>query len=97
MGGLFSGTAVPATGRTEMVGIQAQSYPQEWFGRSNAGGRFSPMLKYAGYDGIVIEGAADQPVWINIVEGDVEILDAGYMWGLDTWETQKLVYSKGWH
>lgn len=94
MGGLFSGTAVPAAGRTEMVGIQAQSYPQEWFGRSNAGGRFSPMLKYAGYDGIVIEGASDQPVWINIIEGDVEILDADYLWGLDTWETQKTVYSK---
>ena len=45
----FSGTLVPAAGgRTEVQGIGVQSYPIGWFTRSNFGGRFSAMLKYAG-------------------------------------------------
>jgi len=69
--GLFAGTLVPAASRTEMVGIQAQSYPYEWFGRSNVGGRFADMLKFSGFDGIILEGAAEEPTWINIVDGDI--------------------------
>ena len=58
------GTLVPAAGgRTEVQGIGVQSYPIGWFTRSNFGGRFSAQLKYAGWDGIVIEGRADEPVW----------------------------------
>ncbi|MEI9476423.1 MAG: aldehyde ferredoxin oxidoreductase N-terminal domain-containing protein [Deltaproteobacteria bacterium] len=92
--GLFSGTLVPAAGRTEMVGIQAQSYPYEWFSRSNIGGRFASMLKYSGFDGIVLEGAASDPTWINIVEGDVELNDASALWGLDTYETQRVIFKE---
>ena len=92
--GLFSGTLVPAACRTEMVGIQAQSYPYEWFSRSNVGGRFANMLKYAGFDGIVLEGAADNPTWINIVEGDVELRDASNLFGLDTYETQRVIFKE---
>ncbi|MHC4708508.1 MAG: aldehyde ferredoxin oxidoreductase N-terminal domain-containing protein, partial [Planctomycetota bacterium] len=48
----LSGTLVPAgSGRTEVQGIGVQSYPIGWFTRSNFGGRFSSMLKYAGWDG----------------------------------------------
>jgi aldehyde:ferredoxin oxidoreductase len=53
----FSGVVVPsAAGRCEVQGIGPQSYPVEWFTRSNFGGRFSSQLKYAGWDGIAIEG-----------------------------------------
>ena len=63
----FSGTLVPgASGRTEVQGIGVQSIPIGWFTRSNFGGRFSSMLKYAGWDGIVIEGKASEPVWLDI-------------------------------
>ena len=37
------------------------------------GGRFSFMLKYAGWDGIVIEGQADEPVWLDIRNDTVTI------------------------
>jgi len=94
MSGLFSGTLVPAANRMEMVGIQAQSYPYEWFTRSNIGGRVASMLKYAGFDGIELEGAADKPTWINIVEGEVELRDASSLWGLDTYETQKIIFKR---
>jgi aldehyde:ferredoxin oxidoreductase len=63
----LSGTLAPAaSGRTEMQGIGIQSSPIEWFTRGNFGGRFGPMMKFAGWDGIVIEGKADSPVWIDI-------------------------------
>ena len=58
-------------------------HPVEWFNRSNFGGRFSTQLKYAGWDGIVVEGAADHPVWINIVNDKVNIESAAGIWGME--------------
>ncbi|MBC8420353.1 MAG: aldehyde:ferredoxin oxidoreductase, partial [Desulfobacterales bacterium] len=91
----LSGTLVPAaSGRTEVQGIGVQSYPIGWFTRSNFGGRFSTMLKFAGWDGIVIEGKADKPVWIDIRNGDVKIRDCTplSLWGKDTWECQETIW-----
>lgn len=89
------GTLVPAaSARTEVQGIGVQSYPIGWFTRSNFGGRFSSMLKYAGWDGVVIEGKADKPVWIDIKNEKVLIKDADHLWGLETWETQKTIWSE---
>jgi len=85
--------AVGASARTEIQAIGVQSYP-EWFTRSGVGGRFGPMLKYAGWDGIVIEGKAASPVWIDIRDGAVEIRDAGSLWGLDTWQTQQTIWEE---
>jgi len=91
----LTGTLAPgASGRTELQGIGVQSYPIEWFTRSNFGGRFGAMLKYAGWDGIVIEGKADKPVWIDIRDGDVRIKDAKRLWGLDTWKTQEEIWQE---
>jgi aldehyde:ferredoxin oxidoreductase len=92
----LSGTLVPAAGgRTEVQGIGVQSCPIGWFTRSNFGGRFSAMLKYAGWDGIVIEGRADEPVWIDIRDQDVQIRGCAdlSLWGTDTWECQQRIWS----
>ena len=93
----LGGTLVPAaSGRTEMQGIGVQSSP-EWFTRSNFGGRFGPMLKYAGWDGIVLEGRSNIPVWIDIRNDRVSIRNAQGLWGLDTWVTQEKIWKEvGW-
>lgn len=91
----LSGTLVPAaSGRTEVQGIGVQSYPIGWFTRSNFGGRFAAMLKYAGWDGVVIEGRADQPVWLDIRNNTVKISNCSglSLWGTDTWECQKRIW-----
>jgi len=89
----LSGTLAPgASARVEVQGIGVQSSPIEWFTRSNFGGRFAPMLKYAGWDGIVIEGKADKPVWVDIRNEDVKIKDARHLWGQDTWKTQEEIW-----
>ncbi|MBM4764516.1 aldehyde ferredoxin oxidoreductase N-terminal domain-containing protein [Bacillus sp. B15-48] len=86
------GTIAPAAaGRTEVQGIGVQAHPKGWFTRSNFGGQFAAMLKFAGWDGIVIEGKADKPVWIDIRNNNIEIKDANGLWGKDTWETQELI------
>ncbi|MEL7666601.1 MAG: aldehyde ferredoxin oxidoreductase N-terminal domain-containing protein [Actinomycetota bacterium] len=89
----ISGTGAPsASGRTEITGFGVQQYPIGWFTRSNFGGRWSAMIKYAGYDGVVVQGKSETPVWINIVNGKVTIEDATDLWGLDTHETQEEIW-----
>jgi aldehyde:ferredoxin oxidoreductase len=87
----FSGTYVPGSGRCEVQGLAPMYYPTEWFSRSNWGGRFTAQLKYAGWDGIVIEGAAAEPVWINIVNDKATVESAKDLWGLDIVDTQEEV------
>ncbi|TET73781.1 MAG: hypothetical protein E3J42_06580, partial [Dehalococcoidia bacterium] len=74
-----------------MCAIAPQCYPEEFFTYSGFGGKFPAELKYAGYDSIVIVGKADKPVYLSIHDGDVEIKDASNLWGLDTFETQKVL------
>lgn len=91
----LSGTLAPcAAGRTEVQAIGLQSSPIGWFTRGNMGGRFSSMLKYAGWDGIVIEGAADKPVWIDIRDQTVRIREclSLSLWGRNAWECQQLIW-----
>ncbi len=90
----LSGTLAPAVaGRSEAQGIGVQAYPYEWFTRGNVGGRFSAMLKYASWDGVVIEGSADKPVWIDIRNEEVAIRDAQALWGKDAWDTQRTIWN----
>jgi len=91
------GTLVPSgAARTEIQGIGVQSLPIGWFTRSNFGGRFSAMLKYAGWDGIAIQGQADSQVWIDIRNDDVKIRECAplNLWGTDTWECQKVIWKE---
>lgn len=91
----LSGTLTPgASARTEVQGIGVQSYPIGWFTRSNFGGRFSSMLKYAGWDGVVIQGKAPEPVWIDIRNGEVKIRACAALdlWGRETWESQDIIW-----
>jgi aldehyde:ferredoxin oxidoreductase len=85
----FAGTFMPGSGRCEVQSLSPMLYPIEWFGHSNFGGRFTAQLKFAGWDGIVVEGASDKPVYINIMDDKVKIEDANGIWGKNTWESQQ--------
>lgn len=89
--GPLTGTTAPFSGRTSIGGLSPQGWPQEWFSRSNLGGHWGPSLKYAGYDGLVIEGQADQPLTLFINNGKVQFLDAGHLWGKGSIESQKIL------
>lgn len=58
---------------------------------TGAGGFFGPALKMTGYDGIILEGKADKPVYVYIREDQVQILDAQRIWGMNTVETSQVL------
>lgn len=91
MPGALTGTNAPFSGRTCICGFGPQSYPFPWFTRSNIGARWGGRLKRAGYDGLVVTGASERPVYILIQDDEVSILPAEELWGLDTLETQQAV------
>ncbi len=48
---------------------------------------FAPLLRKAGYDMVIIEGASKDPVYLYIENDKVEIRGAEHLWGLTTRET----------
>ncbi|MBU2608870.1 MAG: hypothetical protein KKF26_06080, partial [Chloroflexi bacterium] len=70
----------------------------ESFSYANLGGSWGAQLKFAGYDGLVINGKADKPVYIFIQDGNVEIKDASFLRGKSTVATQeelRAIHGKG--
>jgi len=92
MVGPLTGTLASGSCRVEVLGIAPQQHPP-CFSRSGMGGHWGPELKYAGFDGIIIQGRAEKPVYIWIDDGDVEILSAKDIWGLGTYATTKTLRS----
>ena len=61
--------------------------PRGTIAEGSMGGFFGPELRRAGIDYLAIEGQADRPVYLFIEDNQVEIRDAGHLWGLKTNET----------
>jgi aldehyde:ferredoxin oxidoreductase len=60
-------------------------------GRSHSHGWFGIFLKGCGYDGLIITGQAEKPVYLWIREGKAELRDATKVWGKDTHESEDVV------
>jgi len=58
---------------------------------SQSGGKFGPELRFAGYDGIIIEGSSTKPVYLYINDGKAELRDATHLWGLDVHSTTETI------
>jgi len=86
--GLLAGTPASASARGH---IMAKSPLTGLLGSSNVGGFFAPELRYAGFDHLVILGAAKKPVYLWIHNGEIEIRDAVHLWGADTFQAQELI------
>ncbi len=88
MTGALTGTFAPSAGRYEVV---SKSPLTGTIGAANSGGHFGPELKYAGYDGIIFEGRADNPVYLYVNDDVVELRDASHLWGKNVHETTDLL------
>ena len=84
MTGPLTGTFASSGGRYEVV---TKAPLTGTIGASNSGGHFGPELKFAGYDGIIIEGESDTPVYIYINDDKVELKNAEHLWGNNVFET----------
>lgn len=87
--GFFTGplTGTPCIEGNRFVVVCKSPLTETW-GDANCGGTFGPHLKFAGYDGILISGASDKPVWLRIEDGKAELHDATFLWGKDSNETE---------
>ncbi|MFX1357046.1 MAG: aldehyde ferredoxin oxidoreductase family protein, partial [Promethearchaeota archaeon] len=91
MTGPFCGSNVPTSGRFSIC--SKSPYTGIW-GEAVCGGFFGPELRKAGYDGIIIKGASDSPVYLEITDGKAEIKDASFLWGKGIYETSRLLKEK---
>ncbi len=87
----LTGTNAPSTSRYD---ISAKSPQTGAIGHSNSGGNFGIHLKRAGWDGIVVRGRAQAPVYLDINDDTVTIKDASHIWGKDIEETKELMGDK---
>ena len=60
---------------------------------SNSGGKWGPELKFAGYDMIIFEGRAERPVYLWILDDEVELRPAEHLWGRGVFETEDALKS----
>ena len=88
MTGPLMGTTAPSTGRWVVC---AKSPLTGIWGESNCGGSFGAELKFAGFDGILIKGVSQNPVYLHVTEDIQELRDASHLWGLGTYETHSIL------
>ena len=86
--GPCTGTEFPLSGRFHVV---TKSPLTGGIGDSNCGGNWGPELRFAGFDGIVIEGASKTPVYLLIQNGKVSLRDAAHVWGKGVWDTESII------
>ncbi|UCG02525.1 MAG: aldehyde ferredoxin oxidoreductase family protein [Candidatus Heimdallarchaeota archaeon] len=83
--GPLQGSIVPICGRYAVV---TKSPLTGLILDSHAGGSIGPELKFAGYDALIIEGAANEPCYISILNDQIEIRNGEHLKGLPTLEKE---------
>lgn len=87
--GPLTGTTAPTPGRSSMT---TKSPLTGTIFNSNLGGTWGYYLKSTGYDMIIISGKSKTPVYIEILNGKIEIKDAASLWGKGVEETTEFIY-----
>jgi len=57
-------------------------------GSSQANGYFGAYLKFSGFDGVILQGKAPNPVYLLFRDGKLEIRDAGHLGGTNVQELE---------
>ena len=78
MTGPLTGTLAPCAGMIAVVSKVPQSGE---IGFCSSGGYFGPELKFAGWDGVIVEGKAKNPVYLSLHNDHAEIRNASHLWG----------------
>jgi aldehyde:ferredoxin oxidoreductase len=83
-------TGAPISGQSR-VAATAKSPLSGLADESAAGGFWPAELKFAGYDGIVIRGKAEKPVYLWVCDGQAELRDATHLWGQFTADVEDVL------
>jgi len=86
-------TGAPISGQSRLTAA-AKSPLTGGVGDSQCGGFFPAELKFAGFDGIVVHGQADKPVYLWIHDGEAELRPAGHLWGKTTAQVDDMLFEE---
>ena len=78
---------IPFAGNSRFAVCAKSPLTYAW-GESLSSGYMGPKIRQAGFDAIVIEAAAKDPVWLYVNEGKAELRDASKYWGSFTADTE---------
>jgi len=90
MSGPLLATGAQGASRMSVSGKSPMAYP-EGYCYGSLGGYFPAEMKKAGWDGIVIDGRADKPVYLLINNDQAELRDASSLWGQGAYKVQELL------
>ncbi len=83
-------TGAPISGQSRLT-ANAKSPLVDGIGDSQCGGFFPAELKFAGFDGIVVKGRSEKPVYLWIKDGETELRDASHLWGKVTHDVETIL------
>ncbi len=83
-------TGAPISGQSRMTAT-AKSPLTAAIGDAQCGGFFPAEMKFAGFDAFIITGQAPRPVYLWVNDGQVELRDAGHLWGKVTGEVEAII------
>src|ERR687897_3953113 len=90
MTGPITGTGF-TPGGTKTCFVYLSPATRYTLGRGATSGYFGASLKAAGYDGLIIDGAARFPMYLYICENRAELRDASRVWGKGTRDTEDML------
>lgn len=86
--GPLGGTRVAGSGQICVVTLG----PMTGGGTSSqANGFMGAYMKFAGYDGVILQGISDSWVYLYLHDGIAELRDASHLLGLDSYQTQDAI------
>jgi aldehyde:ferredoxin oxidoreductase len=85
MTGPVGGSILPSSSRVSVI---TKSPATQTILDSNMGGNLGAEIKYAGYDGIIITGRSEKPVYVTINDDSVVVNDARDLWGKGIFEVE---------
>jgi len=88
MTGPFTGTVIPSSVSHHII---TKSFVTGTCGSSAVGGTFGVKLKKAGFDGLIIVGKADKPVYLSICNNEILFKDASGLWGLNYKDAAQII------
>jgi len=83
--GPLTAFSLPSSGKL----VVAAKSPLTWgYGDGNIGTLATVQMRRAGYDAVIVEGRAKDPIVLFIRDESVDFLDARNLWGLGSFETE---------
>lgn len=86
--GPVTGAPISGSGRNS---VGAKSPLTGVYGEAEVGGYWGAELKRAGFDAIIVEGKASNPVYLWIKDQKVELMDASGVWGFEIKKAQEKI------